>query len=119
MTSKAATVAEYMKEVPAERQKVMAKLRALCRKMLAGYQEGMDYGMPVYKRGGKPEVALASQKQYVALYVMKTGVVNEFREELGADCGKGCIRFKKPDAIDFGVVERLLKRTAESGDEAC
>jgi hypothetical protein len=44
---------------------------------------------------------------------MKKDVLDEFRGALsGASIGKGCIRFTKPDKIDFEVLDRLLRRTA-------
>jgi uncharacterized protein YdhG (YjbR/CyaY superfamily) len=76
--------------------------------------------MPGYKRNGALEVSFASQKQHITLYVMKKDVVDEFRGSLsGASIGKGCIRFTKPDKTDFEVVERLLRRTAESKSAPC
>ncbi|MDQ6708112.1 MAG: DUF1801 domain-containing protein [Acidobacteriota bacterium] len=61
------------------------------------------------------EVAFASQEQYIALHVLKKDVVDEFRGALStSSIGKGCIRFSKPDQMDFGTIERLLRRTAES-----
>ena len=120
MISKASNVAAYIAETPAERRPIIEKLRSLCRKVLEGYEEAIDYGMPVYKRNGASEIAFASQKQYVALYVMKKEVLDEFREELGASSiGKGCVRFKKPEQIDFAVVERLLRRNVASKAAAC
>ena len=105
MTSKATDVQSYLKEVPAERRAVIEKLRSLCRQNLAGYAECMGYGMPGYKRNGLLEVSFASQKQYIALYVMKKDVVDEFRKSLpGSSIGKGCIRFSKPDLMDFDVI---------------
>jgi len=120
MTSKAPNVQSYVKEVPAERRPAIEKLRSLCRQNLTGYEECMAYGMPTYKCDGVPEVAFASQKQYIALYVMKKDVVDEFRGALAAaSIGKGCIRFSRPDQMDFAVLERLLRRTAESGSAPC
>jgi uncharacterized protein YdhG (YjbR/CyaY superfamily) len=117
MTSKAATVAEYMKEVPEGRRAAIEKLRELCLRTLAGYEEVMTYGMPTYRREGTTAgIAFNSQKQYISLYCMPEHVVNEFRPEFpGVSIGKCCIRFTKPEKIDFGVVERLLRRTAECG----
>ena len=44
--SKAATVAEYLAELPADRRKEIAAARALVRKhMPKGYKEAMGYGM--------------------------------------------------------------------------
>jgi len=42
----------------------------------------MDYGIPVYKRDGVMEVSFASQKQYIALYVLKQDVVERHRSKL-------------------------------------
>ena len=49
MQSNAKDVTTYIKEATAERQEYLAKLRALCQEVLAGYEEGMDYGGPCYK----------------------------------------------------------------------
>jgi len=120
MQSKAANVADYIKEAPADRQPVLRKLRKTYQQALPGYEERIEYGMPAYARNGKMEAAFASQKQYISVYVGKEDVVSEFREQLkGASIGKGCIRFTKPERIDFDVVERLLRRTAESNSAAC
>jgi uncharacterized protein YdhG (YjbR/CyaY superfamily) len=116
MTSKAATVAEYMKEVPEERRAALEKLRELCRRILDGHEEAMMHGMPAYPRAGTTAgIAFNSQKQYISLYA-DVQLVKEFRPQFpGASIGKCCIRFTKPEKIDFAVVERLLRRTAELG----
>ena len=120
MVSKAPNVETYLAEVPPERRAVLEKLRALCRQQLKGYEEEMAYGMPTYKRNGTPEVAFGSQKQYIALYVMKKDVMDEFRSRLpGLKIGKGCIRFPKPEQIDFAVVKELLKTNAASKSAPC
>jgi len=120
MISKSTDVQSYLHEVPPERRLALEKLRSLCQHNLAEYEECMQYGMPCYKRSGTPEVAFASQKQYVALYVMKQDIVDAFRSELPASSiGKGCIRFTKPDQMDFEALKRLLRRTAESEPAPC
>lgn len=120
MISKATTVDAYLAEVPPERRATMARLRSLCRQHLAGYEECMEYGMPVYKRDGVPEVSFASQKQYIALYILKKEVLDQFRGALGAaSIGKGCVRFTRPEKIDFEVVERLLRHNAASKSAPC
>jgi len=120
MTSKATDVASYIKEVPAERRPAIEKLRSLCRQNLKGYEECMEYGLPGYKRNGSVEVSFASQKQYIALYVMKKNIVDEFRRALATtSIGKSCIRFHRPERIDFEVVRQLLRRTRESTSTPC
>ena len=122
MQSRAADVDAYLAEVPAERWPVLAALRDRCRTALPGCEEGMAYGMPSYARGGVVEVAWASQKRYISLYVMKAEVVDGHREELaagGASVGKGCIRYARPEKIDLALVERLLRATAASTATLC
>ena len=120
MISRAADIGSYIAEVASERRPAIEKLRRLCRKALPGYQECMEYGMPCYKKSGVVEVSFASQKQYIALYVLKKDVVDAFRSALpAASIGKGCIRFKKPGDIDWDVVAELLRRNAESAGPPC
>src|SRR4051812_41788264 len=81
-TSTAATVAEYLEGLPGERQAALAVVRnVILENLPAGYQEGMQYGMisyfiplaryPVtYNKQPLSYVALASQKSYLALYLM-------------------------------------------------
>jgi uncharacterized protein YdhG (YjbR/CyaY superfamily) len=61
------------------------------------------------------EVSFASQKQYIALYVLKKSVLDEFRDTLSASSiGKGCIRFSTPEQMNFAVIEQLLRSNVES-----
>jgi uncharacterized protein YdhG (YjbR/CyaY superfamily) len=118
--SKAADVPSYLESLPDERRATLQKLRQFCRRFLRDYEECMEYGMPVYKRDGVMEVAFASQKQYILLYLLKKDVVERHRAALnGCRIGKGCIRFPKVDQIDFAVVAALLRDTAKSKSAPC
>jgi uncharacterized protein YdhG (YjbR/CyaY superfamily) len=120
MQSSAKTVPAYLKEVPEERKAALKQLRDLCRLTLIGFKETMSYGMPGYSRNGVMEVAFASQRNFIALYILRMDVMNAHRYLLnipGVTFGKGCIRYSKPEKIDFNVVERLLKATLASEGE--
>src|SRR5262249_10600789 len=120
MQSTVKDVATYIREAPAERRECLTRLRKLCLETLASYEEGMDYGMPCYKKDGIPQVAFASQKNYISVYVMKEGVVKANRELLkGLNVGKGCIRYSKPEKLDFSVIQKLLSDTLASEEDAC
>lgn len=122
MQSRAKTVSAYLKEVPADRRAALAKLRELCLKHLTGFEESMEYGGPVYSRNGVAEVGFASQKHFIGLYILRTDVMKKHRESLnikGVTMGKGCIRYPRPEKIDFNVVERMLKDTVRSDGPVC
>jgi uncharacterized protein YdhG (YjbR/CyaY superfamily) len=120
MKSKATTVEEYLADVPEERRRALETLRTLCLEELAGYEEGMHYGMPSYSRDGSAvEVAFASQKSYISLYVLESVVKANAHLLEHLSVGKGCIRFKRPEQIDPMVVRPLLSGSAADSGPIC
>jgi uncharacterized protein YdhG (YjbR/CyaY superfamily) len=120
MRSNAKDVETYLKEVEVDRRESLTQLRKLCLEILDGYEESMEYGMPSYKKDSEVEIAFASQKQYISFYILKEDVLNKHRHLLkGLNLGKGCIRYSKPEKIDFNVVEKLLTDSYLSESEIC
>jgi uncharacterized protein YdhG (YjbR/CyaY superfamily) len=120
MQSSAKDVDTYIKQAPADRREALTKLRELCRKQLKGFKEEMNYGAPGYSRNGACEVAFASQKNYISLYILRQDALSSHRAALnGLSVGKGCIRYPKPEKIDFAVVKQLLVATRGSKGGIC
>jgi uncharacterized protein YdhG (YjbR/CyaY superfamily) len=120
MQSKATTVDEYLKEVPTERLKALTQIRELCRKKLKGYVEIMRYGGPCYEKDNIVEVGFASQKNFISLYILKTDVMEQYRDQLkGISVGKGCIRYTKPEKIDFSLILKMLAGTFRLTNTIC
>ncbi|WP_067832838.1 iron chaperone [Nocardia lijiangensis] len=119
--SKASDVDGYLTEVPEARRPAVRRLRELCRAELSGFTEVMAYGMPCYERDGVGEIAFANQKQYISFYLLRTDVRAAYADRLaGHDMGKGCLRFRKLDMIDFDLVRDLLRATAATeGGPVC
>lgn len=110
MHSKAETVPAYLDDVADDVRPTLKKVRALIRKVAKGAKESMQYGMPSYDFDGTMFCSFALQKGYLAFYLCDTDTVARFRAELGTkDCGKSCIRYRKPEAIPLPVIERMLK----------
>ncbi|WP_281288790.1 DUF1801 domain-containing protein [Saccharopolyspora hirsuta] len=98
----------------------MTRIRELCRAELSGFDEVMNHGMPAYQRDGVAEIAFASQKQYISFHLLRSDVRAAFAERLtGHDAGKGCLRFRKVESIDFDLLRDLLEETATTRGEAC
>ena len=134
MQSQAKTVKDYLKELPADRREAIEAVRAVILKSLPqGYQEGMQYGMIGYfvpheiyppgyhcdPRQPLPFVCLASQKNYMSLYMGCIYANQEletwFREAWAKsgkklDMGKACIRFKKIEDLPLPVIRDTIKR---------
>lgn len=110
----------YLAQVPEGRRAVLSELRDACCELLTGFTESMSYGMPAYRRDGITEIAWASQKQYISLYVMRGDVLDARRGQLAhLSVGKGCIRYRKPAAVDFAVVRSILTAVAASHGLVC
>ncbi len=127
--SKAASVADYLAELPAERRAAMSKVRDLVNAhMPAGYNETMAFGMigwgiplsrypNTYNKQPLGYVALAAQKNGYSLYLMGVYSVGEQEKKLRAaasaqgkklDMGKSCLRFKKPDDLPLDAIGELI-----------
>ena len=127
-SSKAATVKDYLEELPPERRKVMSTVRSLVRKHLPkGYEEKMNFGMicwqvPLKKfpgtYNGQPlgYASLAAQKNGYSLYLMTAyvgGKENPLQAAYKAagkklDMGKSCLRFKKVDDLVPDAIGKLI-----------
>ena len=132
MQSSAETVSEYLKELPPERKKQLQKIRQSIKAALpAGYKETMQYGMisyvvplKLYPEGylGKPDtpvpfLSLASQKNYMAIYMMCVYGKEEelFRKKYSEsgkklDMGKCCVRFRNAEDLALDVVCDEIRR---------
>jgi hypothetical protein len=140
MQSKAATVEQYLAELPEDRRAAIAAVRETILKNLdKDYEEGMTYGMIGYYVPHRlfpagyhcnptqplPFANLASQKQHMALYIMGLysagdgSVTNEtlrwFQQAWAKtgkklDMGKACIRFKKLDDLPLEVIGEAIRR---------
>jgi len=141
MQSKATTVDGYLHALPPDRRRALESVRAVILGNLdPGYEEGMQYGVigyyvphSVYPKGYHcdpkqplPFAALASQKNYMSLYLMSVycgctdqGAAGEharwFREAWAKsgkklDMGKACIRFKKVEDLPLDVIGEAVRR---------
>jgi uncharacterized protein YdhG (YjbR/CyaY superfamily) len=109
-----------MESVAEDRRPALDEVRKLCRKILNGYEERIEYGMPAYRKNQKMEVAFASQKRYISLYCLKKKVVDDHCGQFAAlSVGKGCIRFRKIGEKDLEVIASLLRATTQSPEAPC
>lgn len=128
--SKAATVAEYLAELPEEQRAEVAAVREVVLANLPdGYVEGMMWGMitwyvplevsgPTYNKQPLGYVSLAAQKRHFSLYLntVYSGDERSFRERYEAtgkklDMGKSCVRFKRSGDLALDVIGEEIAST--------
>ena len=135
MQTTAKSIEAYLEEIPKDRKIAFAKLRKTIQENIPnGFVEQMSYGMigyvvphSIYPNGYHcepklplPFIAIASQKNFIALYHMgiyaKPELLNWFVNEYPKhskqklDKGKSCIRFKKMDQIPFDLIAELVQK---------
>ena len=138
MQSKATTVRKYLAELSADRRAAIECVRAVILQNLDPlFEEGMQYGMigyfvphrvypPGYHCDPKqplPFICLASQKNYLSLYMgCVYGPEREkpFREAWAKtgkklDMGKSCVRFRKVEDLAVEVIGDSIRRTSARG----
>jgi hypothetical protein len=133
VSSKAAAVADYLAELPADRRAEIERVRDLINEaMPAGYREGMGYGMigwvvpledypDTYNKQPLAYAGLAVQKNYNSLYLTCVYGSKERAERLKAaaaragkklDMGKSCIRFKSADDLPLDHIREEIASTS-------
>jgi len=135
MQSAAISPQQYLDELPDDRKTAMTKLReVIIQNLPQGFSERISYGMlgwvvphETYPAGYHctPELPLpflniASQKNFIALYHMGLYADKSIHDWFVAeypnyvktklDMGKSCIRFKKPEAIPYELIGRLVSK---------
>ena len=130
--SSAASVDEYLAELPVARRAVIAAVRDVVRGALPdGYVESMSWGMISYQiplarypntYNGQPltYAALAAQKNHFALYLMgayadpaEAAALEAAFEAEGKrmDMGKSCLRFKRVEDLPLPAIGQLIAST--------
>lgn len=130
-----ATVEEYIDSLDENRKNVIKKLRDVVRENLPEeFEETISYGMIGYvvplslypsgyhvkKNEPLPFLAIASQKNHVALYHMglymnkevENWFVDEYEKRVATklDMGKSCIRFKNIKNIPYDLIAELCQK---------
>ncbi len=119
----AAPAGGYVAQLDEPRKRQIETLHAMIRKAAPGLKPAIVSGMIGYgtchykyasgREGEAPVIALASQKQYISLYVCATNgdrhVAEQFKSALPkASIGKSCIRFKKLEDVDLAVLRQIV-----------
>ncbi len=131
--SNAATVEEYLDELAFGRREHIEAVRDVVLENLPeGYTEAMNWGMisweiplerypKTYNKQPLMYAALASQKNYMSLYLMcvytHEGTQTEFERRFKAsgkklNMGKSCVRFKSADDLPMDLIADTIASTS-------
>ncbi|MBI5228130.1 DUF1801 domain-containing protein [Candidatus Micrarchaeota archaeon] len=115
--------------LPEDRKKQMEFLHKFIQETAPSLKPNFLYNMPgygsfKYKNNKKevldwPTIGLASQKNYISLYLcaIKDGeyIAEKHKKELGkVSVGKSCIRFKKIEDLNLDALKKVIKLAEKS-----
>lgn len=115
MISKATTVDGFLNTVTDDERAVFERLRRLLKKAHPRVEESMKYRMPTYLVGDYHLGAFNKQKNYLCLYLNPVAI-EPHRKALtaaGLDCGKGCLRFTKPEKLPLELATKIIKASGQ------
>jgi hypothetical protein len=127
MTTNATTPEEYLAGLTRERSRALGRVRdAIKRSVPAGYEEAISYGMicwqvplskypDTYNKKPLLLAGLASQKNYMSLYLMPVYSDSKLLELLESSgkplkTGKSCINFRYVEELPLDVIGEIISR---------
>jgi uncharacterized protein YdhG (YjbR/CyaY superfamily) len=139
MTIKSNKVEEYIEQVSEDKREALQALRKVIKKNIPkGFEECINYNMIGYvvpherypsgyhcdPKLPLPFVALAAQKNFIAIYHMGIYANPELlkwfttehskRVKTKLDMGKSCIRYKKAEQIPMELIAELMQKISVS-----
>ncbi len=125
----ATTTDEYIDQLEDERKEIIEYMDAFIKKTSKALKPHFAYNMlgygnfkySNYKKEiiDWPTIALASQKNYISLYVcaLEDGeyLAEKYKNKLGkVNVGRSCIRFKKLEDLNLPELEKIIKLAAKN-----
>lgn len=125
----ATSIEEYFAMLTDERREALLFIDKLIKKAAPSLKPRfvynmLGYGVFNYTNYKKeiaewPVIALASQKNYISLYVCavdgKQYVAEKYKDKLGkVSVGRSCIRFKKIEDLNMETIEEVIKFAVKS-----
>jgi uncharacterized protein YdhG (YjbR/CyaY superfamily) len=114
------TVDDYLGEAPEPQRTTLATLRSMLTSILPDAEEGISYGVPALRVGGKPVAGYAHAKKHCSYFPHSGSVLNQVEPELldGYDWAKGTLRFPVDQPPDDDLIRRLVEiRLAQLDDQ--
>ena len=112
MKTAARSPEEYYGSIPEDRSEQLERIRGMVKSTWPKVKEDMSNGMPTFHLDGQPFLAIASQKNFMALYVMPYDLLDAFNKDLKAyDHGRSCIRFRSLNDENLELFDRIIRYT--------
>jgi uncharacterized protein YdhG (YjbR/CyaY superfamily) len=105
----AGTVAEYLASVDEPARSTLAALRAVLLRLLPDAEEGIAYGAPAYRVGGKVIAGFSASAKHLSYLPHSGAVLAGLGDAVaGYSTSKGALRFPLDEPLPETLVEQLV-----------
>ena len=102
-------VDDYLAAVPEPQKTTLESVRATLAALLPEAEQGIAYGVPCFKVGGKGVAGFASYKNHCTYLPMSGSITAELADELsGFVTAKGSVQFATDEPLPADLVEHLV-----------
>ncbi|HWA17509.1 MAG TPA: DUF1801 domain-containing protein [Devosia sp.] len=115
--AKADPIETFLNAVSEPAQSALRKLRAQIAAAAPGAEEIINYGVPMFRLGGRNLVSYGAAKTHCSFYVQSPRVMEAFAAEFeGLKTSKGAVSFQPEKPLPAALVKKLVKaRIDENG----
>ena len=100
---------DYLDGLEEPKRTTLARLRQMILDVLPDAEEGISYGVPAFKIGGKTVAGFAAFKNHLSYLPHSGSVFPELREQLvGYSTSSGALRFGIDEPLPRPLVEKLI-----------
>lgn len=112
-------VDDYLAGVPEPQRSTLESLRAMLAELLPDAEQGIAYGVPCFKVGGKGVAGFGFYKNHCTYFPMSGSITAELADDLeDYVTAKGSIRFPNDEPPPRRLVARLVEARRREIDAA-
>lgn len=100
---------DYLAGVEQPKRGTLETLRATLLRLLPDAEQGLSYGMPAFKVGGKAVASFAAHKGHLSYLPHSGSVLADLGDEVGGyETSKGALKFPVDQPLPEDLVQKLV-----------
>jgi uncharacterized protein YdhG (YjbR/CyaY superfamily) len=100
---------EYLATLEEPKRRTLERLRTTILEVVPDAEQGISYGMPAFKVGGKAVAGFAAFKEHLSYFPHSSTVLTELGDDVaGYETSKGTLKFPVDKPLPTKLVKKLI-----------
>jgi uncharacterized protein YdhG (YjbR/CyaY superfamily) len=100
---------EYLATLEEPKRRTLERLRTTILEVVPDAEQGISYGMPAFKVGGKAVAGFAAFKDHLSYFPHSSTVLTELGDDVaGYETSKGTLKFPVDKPLPKNLVKKLI-----------